>query len=322
MRGVLGAVLMAAVALTGPAEAHAARSCEPGSAPREPSRIEQFMAQRAMFGFRSDRAYVKRLIRRGVWEYDIGYIPVTPRENRYLRLRDRLVLGRRADQFLHHHPDLSGGVSIEDAWPREPYLLVRVTHDPTHYRRVLRRRARFPRNVRTKRVARSYRALRRVQDQISFSAHEADGFHVTGAGVDIDGNQVEVELITRRADAQAYFRARYGRAVFTRVIATELTSAGCADLFGYTGGADDTTLTISYESGGGIEYDHAEVVEYPDRVEVAIAVRKPNGPSTSESITAEQVVQLAAPRGSRKVIDTVNGKPLAVGRRPPLDLTQ
>ena len=91
--------------------------------------LERYAEQRASFGFRSDIPYVEELIRRGVWEYDVGYIPVTPAENRYLRLRDRLFLGRRAERYLRVRRDLDGGISIEDDWPRGPYLLVRLTRD-------------------------------------------------------------------------------------------------------------------------------------------------------------------------------------------------
>ena len=268
------------------------------------------MAQRRTFGFRSDKAYVKRLVRRGVWEYDVGYIPVTPRENRYLRLRNRLRLGSRVDRYLRAHPDLSGGVSVEDDWPRGPYLLVRVTGDADRARRRLRRLARFPGHLRTRHVARSYRSLRRVQDRIDFDAPEADGFHVSSTYPAIDRNAVMIELITARGDADAYFRARYGPAVDTKVIAKRLTSPACGDLFDWRRGPDASSIIVGYESGGGTTFDHLEVVEHPDRVEVAIVVQEPNGPTTAESSRAEQPVSLAAPLGSRRVVDTATGERL------------
>jgi hypothetical protein len=49
---------------------------------------------------------VRELVERGVWEYDVGYIPVTPRENRYLKLRDELELGVKAERYLRHHRDV------------------------------------------------------------------------------------------------------------------------------------------------------------------------------------------------------------------------
>lgn len=306
---MVGVALMAAVALAG-----GERFC-PQPVPSPPSRIEQYMADRREFGFRADRAYVKKLVKRGMWEYDVGYMPATPRENRYLRLRDELELGPRVERFLRRHPHLSGGVSVEDDWPREPYLLVRVTREADRYERILRQLARFPDNLRTKRVARSERSLRRVQHRIDFRAHELDGFHVSSTGVDIDRNEVVVELITQRTDGDAYFRAHYGPAVTTEVIATEVTSPACADLFGYRRAPDDGSIVVSYETGGGRTFDHLEVVEHPDRVEVAVVVESPNGPTTSESRVAEQVVPLSAPLGARKVIDTQRGKPLKPLRR-------
>src|SRR3954468_15370287 len=95
--------------------------------------LENWAAQRAEFGFRHDVAYVKLLVKRGVWEYDVGYIPVTPAENKYLKLRDELELGPRADRYLRAHKDVDGGLSVEDDWPHEPYLLLHLTRDvPTH----------------------------------------------------------------------------------------------------------------------------------------------------------------------------------------------
>jgi hypothetical protein len=198
---MVGALVTAAVALAGGAPAEA-RMC-PIPTPRRPTRIERYQRQRRTFGFRADRAYVRKLIRRGAYEYDTGYIPVTPRENRYLRLRDKLELGDRARRYLHARKDLSGGVSIEDGWPREPYVLVRLTRRRAHHTRALRRLARYPHNLRTKLVRISERQLGLLQDRIDWDAAQADGFYVTSTGPDIDTGKVDVELITRRADAAA-----------------------------------------------------------------------------------------------------------------------
>ena len=100
------------------------------------------MRARRTFGFRSDRPYVRLLVRRGRFEYD-GWIPVTRRERRYLRLRERLTLGARAYRWLDRRPHVSGGESIEDGWPGEPYMLVRLTRDRAKHTRALRGRARF-----------------------------------------------------------------------------------------------------------------------------------------------------------------------------------
>ena len=285
------------------------RLCPEPEPARQPA-IERYMADRARFGFRADRAYVRMLIRKDMWESDVGWIPVTPREDAYLRLRDRLRLGARADRHLRRHRDLSGGISVEDDWPRGPYLLVRLTRDRKRHTVALRRRARFPDNLRTTSVALSYRQLRQLQDRISFDAHTTDGFHVVGTAPDIDRNEVQVELITARTDHRAYFAERYGPHVRTKVIARTLTSPGCGDLFGWLPGPDPTQIVLMFEAGGGTVADHAEVIEHADRVEVALVVQVPNGPTTSESRTERFTVTLAAPLGDRPIVDVQTGKRL------------
>jgi hypothetical protein len=250
------------------------------------------------------------LIRKDMWESAVGWIPVTPREDAYLRLRDRLRLGARADGYLRRHRDLSGGISIEDDWPRGPYILVRMTRDRKRHAIALRRLARFPDNLRTTSVALSYRQLRLLQQRISVEAHAADGFHVVGTAPDVHRNAVWIELITARADHREYFAERYGPHVRTKVIARTPTSPGCGDLFGWLPGVDPAQIVLVFEAGGGIVADHAEVVERADRVEVALVVQKPNGPTTLESRPERFNVTLAAPLGDRQIIDVQTGKRL------------
>ena len=305
---MVGSALFASLALFGGGQ-EVERFCpQPQPPPQRTTRIEGYMEDRRRFGFRSDKAYVRKLVRRGMWEYDVGYMPATPRENRYLRLRDRLTLGPRAQRYLRRRPHLSGGVSIEDDWPRGPYMLVRLTRDRAEHTRALRRRARFPRNLRTVRVPVSERALRRVQHGIDFDAHEADGFHVMMTGVDIDRSKVEVGLITKRTDHRAYFRARYGRHLWTYVIATELTSPECAEIVGYDVSADGLTLTVRYASGGGATFDRAELAEHDDRVEIGIVEQGPNGPRHLDYREGTATVTLSRPLGTRRVVDATTGK--------------
>ena len=96
------------------------------------------------FGFRSDLAYVRKLIKADQWESDVGFIPVTKREDEYLQLRDSLTLGNAGNRYLRPRRDHYGGASIEDGWPREPYLLVRFTKDVKRHLAALKRVARFP----------------------------------------------------------------------------------------------------------------------------------------------------------------------------------
>lgn len=280
--------------------------------------VEDYQAIRRAYGFRSDEPYVRRLMRRGLFMRDVQRFPVTPREKRYVEIRDRLELGPRAERYLRRRPSLDGGISIEDAWPRDPYILVRLTRDRARHTRALRRIASQPRNLRTKRVALSERALGRLQDRIDWEAAQRDGLYVVSSSPNIDTTTVEVEVVTKRTDAAEYFRARYGARVRARVIATELYSRGCTSLFDYRAGPEPAQLTIGWEAGGGAEFDHVQVAEFDDRVVLGVVVRAPNGPRTADSRREEAVVTLSRPLGDRKVIDATTGRrvPLRV-REPP-----
>ena len=281
------------------------------AAEEEQALIEGYMAQRAEFGFRSDEAYVRELIRRGVWEYDVGYIPVTPEENEYLRLRDKLDLGRKAQRYLNRRKDLFAGLSIEDDWPREPYLLVRLTRDRASHEYNLKRLARYPDNLRTVQVLFSMRELRRVQNRISddWEALKAAGFDMTTVGVDIDTNTVEVELITKRTDGAAYFKSRYGP-VTVVVIASEPDALECEQANYYSVSRDGTGLTVFWQRSGSAKSERIDVVEHDDRVEVGVVDRVPNGPITADAELDHRRVRLSRPLGDRAVIDLADGRRL------------
>jgi hypothetical protein len=274
--------------------------------------LEDYAEQRASFGFRSDIPYVKELIRRGVWEYDVGYIPVTPAENRYLRLRDRLDLGGRAYRYLRKRRDLSGGLSVEDDWPRGPYLLLRLTRNRAAHEANLKRLVRFPKNLRTVEVRYSERQLRRFANRIDPDLRKLDreGFYVSGWGPDITANTVEVELITARTDHAEYFRRRYGPAVTTKVIATERTREECADAERYEISPGGDSLVMHWGDSGDAEPDHVEVTEYADRVEIGVVQRLPNGGQTADLVPYTIRAQLSAPLGDRPVIDAADGRRL------------
>jgi hypothetical protein len=150
--------------------------------------------------------------------------------------------------------------------------------------------------------------LRRIQDRIDFDAHEADGFHVSTTGVDIDANKVDIGLITKRTDHGEYFRARYGPHVRTFVFATELTSPECAEIVSYEVATDGVTLTVRYTSGGGATFDRYELVEYDDRVEIGIVEQGPNGPRRADYREGVATVTLSRPLGARRVIDATTGR--------------
>ncbi|HKG62563.1 MAG TPA: hypothetical protein VKB28_00735 [Solirubrobacteraceae bacterium] len=305
---MLGTLLGAVLALSPGAQAAQEPMCRPLPERPRPTKVEIYQQIREAHGFRHDRAYVRRLMKRGVYTRDIERFPVTRRERRYVELRGRLDLGRRAYRYLARRPAIDGGTSIEDAWPRDPYLLVRVTRDRAKHARAIRRLALQPRYVRMKLVELSERALDRLRDRIDTRAAARDGIHVKISSYDTDAAKVDLQVITERADAAAYFRERYGPRIRVRVIARTLTSPGCAGLWDATAGPGPNEVTIGWEGGGGATFDHAQVAEYDDRVVIGVVAQLPNGFRTADLRREQAVVTLSRPLGDRAVIDATTGR--------------
>ena len=269
--------------------------------------LEGYSHARASFGFRSDIAYVEMLIRRGRWESDVGFIPVTRAEDRYLQLRDRIELGGRAYRYLRKRRDLSGGVSIEDDWPKGPYLLVRVTRDRERHQAALRRI--YPHRLRTVAVRYSGVALLALQDRISadLEALEAEGFDIRSHGLDIEANRVRVQMVSARTDHQQVFADRYGPAVETFATADD-TRLECADLDGVRVSSTGRSLVLRWTYSSGEALEAVELTEHPDRVEVGIVQRVPFFGGPDDAHAGRTRVQLSAPLRGRRVIDAATGR--------------
>jgi hypothetical protein len=194
-------------------------------AAKEQARIEGYAAERARYGFRSDIEYVRELIEAGHLEIYPSF-PVTPDERRYLRLRARLGIDPPVYQYLLRRRNVDGGMSVEDGWPGDPYILVRLTRDRAAHEANLLRLTRFPEHLRTAEVRYSVAELDRIARRVHRDRREleAAGFEL-GANLapDLATYTERVRLITARTDHAEYFAQRYGP-VTTEVIATEPTS--------------------------------------------------------------------------------------------------
>ncbi len=322
-------VVAAVLALAAPAQAQE-RVCQPPPGPlRAPTaaenaraELERNAARRAGFGFRHDLTYVRALVKLGVWwEYDRGdYLWVTPREIRYLELRRQLWLGVAASRYLDRHPGLDGGTWVEDAWPKMPYLLVRVTRDPAKHLAALKQLAEYPSNLRTIKVRYSEPELRRLGDRIVRDEREliAAGLHVQHVTVDIEANRTRVELATARTDAAAYLVQRYGPQVQTAVTATTPTMLECNNTgFTFEVAPDGLGLTVSWGTYHDASTERLELAEFADRIEIGIVERVPTGVRDAENTFRTGSIVLSAPLRARAVIDAKSGKPmLQVGPGP------
>ncbi len=280
----------------------------PTPAQKEQDELESYAAQRAEFGFRHDLPYVKELIRRGVWEYDVGQIPVTPRENRYLRLRDKIEIGTRGDRYLREHREDVGTISVEDDWPREPYLLLRFKRNVSEHLRALKRVVRYPDNLRAVRTRFSEQDLKRLTNEIwrDKAKLRKVGFIVIGTG--IGSNRAHVDVTTKRTDAAAYFRKHYGPGVKVEVGAPEEHVLVCADANRYEIAPDGMSLTVHWDSGGSNKLERIEITEFPDRVEVGVVEKMSTGFNTADLRFEHAPAALSAPLGDRAVVNAGTGR--------------
>ena len=126
----------------------------------------------------------------------------------------------------------------------------------------------------------SERQLDDLANRIGDDAEELEtaGFYLQGGDGDGDTGTAHVGLITARTDAAAYFRNRYGP-VTVEIYATELTSLQCVDAGDYEISSTGRSLVLRWATGHGTTVERVDVVEYDDRVELAIVERAPNAPS-------------------------------------------
>jgi hypothetical protein len=234
--------------------------------------------------------------------------PVTAREARYFNDRYRVSeeagrVGRLADRVL----GLSGGVSIEDDYPRGAYVALRVTRRVSAPRlRSFRRRAR---RLRLFRVDTSERSLRRLQARIEKDSkfQEAAGIALQSVGVRIELNKVDFEFSSDRPDSEALLRARYGPKVFlTRVAAW---TPGCDNPDSYRLEPDGRTLTVFWETSGSARNHRVEVREIGDRVLIGAVSDFPPF-ITLDARGRSASVTLAGPLAQRRVLSIVTRKPV------------
>jgi hypothetical protein len=271
-----------------------------------PTPVEQAMEFRRKFGLPSGRAHVRRVQRSGARRDDQGFA-FTRREWRYWNQRYRVEFSdkRAVERYLARRPGLSGGLSIEDDWPRRPYLQVLVTRDPEVHEQALRRRYRY----RLEAVAVQFPAaeLRAIEEQIAADdqALAAEGFDVQFAV--IEDNRVFVQMISTRTDHQAYFHARYGPSVTTFATADD-ERLDCARLDGVRVSSTGRSLVLLWTHSSGEELETVELTEHPDRVEAGVVQRVPYFGGPDDALRGRTRVQLSQPLGDRRVIDAATGR--------------
>jgi hypothetical protein len=302
------ALLIAVLTLVAvPASAAAQQVCKvPGPEARGENRILEQIRQRERYGFRADRAYVESLQASGVVYRSLGDLRVTPEEARYLDRRRALRLGAPATRYLRRHERVSAWWDVRDDWPRGAYVAVFIADDPARHRAAIKRLAASPRFTRVVRVRYSDRELERVRDRIDRDEARLRraGFTAAYSETEAGTDRVDVTVITRRTDAAAYFKRRYGPMVRTIVIARSRSLEGCVDVDRFEIAPDGLTLTLSWSNAGPPE--RFEVSERADRVVIGVVERVRVDEGFGEESGSGEV-KLGAPLGDRAVYDANDG---------------
>lgn len=312
MRRVLLALLL--LSLT-PSTALARECTVTGPEARAEATLRGEIRARTAYGFRDDRAYVARLIAAGPPSRRYG-IRVTKAEDRYLDRRWKLGVGAKVGRYLRRRPAINAFWDVRDDWPRGPYMAVFIADDPAKHRAAILRRASYPRSTRIVRVRYSYAAKDRLQRRIEDDRERLDrlGFEVIETDTDWGLDRIDVEVVTRRTDAKAFFARRYGSVVRARAHPRP-TYEGCTRASSFEIAPDGRSLTVSWTDAPS-KPARIELTERGDRVAIGIVSRFSRYPGFGDP-GGKAVVRLSAPLAGRPVYDASSGaRLLQVGPAP------
>ena len=177
----------------------------------EPTELERVIKERIEYGMRADAPYVQSLL--------ADDREFTEPERRWVKSVQRLDLDNRIHEYTIHYRKEWGGTTVVADYPAKPYLLVRLTKRVAFHTRELRK---LDDRIRTVKAVHAVDEFYATADRINDDARAADGyldgFYVLGANGHDQTANVEVEVVTTRTDAAAYFAARYGEYVQVEVV--------------------------------------------------------------------------------------------------------
>ena len=292
---------------------------QPPMLPAFERRVREAQSARRGFDLPAGRRHVVRILRspRSKYHYALDG-PASPRELRYFRVRQHVsdAADVAAQYMLEEAPELYGGLSIEDDGERGAYVRVTITGDRAIHEPRLRERFPLPGHLRFAEVRFSLDELRAVQNEVSADsgALDRDGFDVRTIGADERANRVDVELVTRRRDPQAFFAARYGPAVRARVIARKPYSLICNRVQSYRPVRGGRVLALGWETNSAYEFVRVDVRETEHQVRLGFVERAPNGPVTLAGVAGVRRVRLSRPLGDRTVVSIVTGRRIPLSR--------
>jgi hypothetical protein len=129
------------------------------------------------------------------------------------------------------------------------------------------------------------------------------GIYVIATAPDEDSDRVEVDVITRRGDAQAVLEDRYGSQVRVRVVARRRYVVTRTRMGRYEPLRGGHALRITWLTNSAFDLVRVRVREGRRRVVVTILERVWQGNNTMAGEQRVKTVRLRRPLGGRKVID-------------------
>jgi hypothetical protein len=195
----------------------------PGPLP-ERTPLEQLAAEREQYGMNVEPAFLQTLL-----DAQVEY---TPEEQAWLDHYREVESGGAAENYLMggRVRDDWGGNTLVARYPQAPYLIVRLLRNFAVHQREVLKLAKLPIRFERSTVGRNW--FYTLPQYIGDDARADDGyledFYVVQTEGDESTQTVDVTVVTTRpqAEAEAYFKGRYGGIVRVHVIGDRVECLG------------------------------------------------------------------------------------------------
>jgi hypothetical protein len=194
---------------------------------RERTPLQSAIEERARYGMNTDPAYVQSLL-----DDDRTF---TERERRWVKSYERIDYQSKVDDYLQHWREDWGGTSVYGQYPNPPILVIRLLRRQALHTARLKALSKYPDLLRTitSTVQRDYfyELPQIIGDRAALNdgfldGYGRDAFYVQSADGDEGSQSVDVDVITARPDAAAYFTAQFGPLVRVNVIGDRFECRG------------------------------------------------------------------------------------------------
>jgi hypothetical protein len=137
------------------------------------------------------------------------------------------------------------------------------------------------------------------------------GIYVTSIAPDAESDRVEVDVITRRSDAQAVMQQRYGSQVRVKVVARRRFVVKRTRVGNYEPLPGGRAIRVVWLTNSAFDLVRVRAREGRRRVVVTILERVWQGNNTMAGEQRVKTLKLGRPLGTRAVIDGATGKVVA-----------